>query len=319
MKTLITGFSGFIGSNLAERCINEGWEVDGVDDLSNGHREFVPNGMRNQFYCDFADKNILAYIKEKSYDVVFHLAAVPRVSYSVEHPVETFDVNVSKTLKLMDVCRGSIKRFVFASSSSVYGGADELPTPETHPKDPKSPYALQKSEIEEWLKLYCVQYGMDSVCLRFFNVFGKHAVAGVSPYATALSAWMSAIKLNKPMRSDGDGSQTRDLCYVDNVTDACVKAAAVQRTLRSVRLNVACAERTSNNEILQYLLKRYPKTTVVHAPWRAGDVMHTHADINETTRVINYRPTVKVWEGVERTCDWYDSNWHWIKDLKQGV
>ena len=172
-SVLLTGGAGFIGSNLAKALVNLGVNVDIVDNMSNGHIEFVPKGC-NLIVSDFSDDKVLQGVKSGKYDVVFHLAAIPRVSYSVEHPVETHETNVNATLKLMDACRGNINRFVFASSSSVYGGADVLPTPPSSPKNPKSPYALQKSIIEDYLNLYYSLYGMDSVSLRFFNVFGPN-------------------------------------------------------------------------------------------------------------------------------------------------
>ena len=303
MRVLITGGAGFIGSNLAKRCVDEGWTVDVVDDLSNGHREFVPPGIRDFFKSDFAQGTPVQRVKNGLYDVIFHLAAVPRVSYSVEHPIETNDVNVSRTLKLVHAARGNVKRIVFASSSSVYGGADVLPTPETHPKDPKSPYALQKSIIEDYLKMYSDLYGLDSACMRFFNVFGPNQL-GDSPYSTAVSAWMTAIMKGKPMRSDGDGTQSRDMCYVDNVADACVRAARHSEPLKASCFNVACGDRTTNNAILHHLLQRYPKATKVDAPWRPGDVMHTQADVSKAERVLGYTPLVRFWDGLDRTIAW---------------
>ena len=172
MRILVTGGAGFIGSNLARKCVEEGHDIDVVDNLSNGHISFVPHLLRtdNLYICNFDSKQILDKIRNKEYEVVVHLAAIPRVSYSVEHPLETNETNVSATLKLIDACKGNVKRFVFASSSSVYGGAENLPTEEKELKNPKSPYAFQKSIIEDYLKIYYDNFGLDSVSLRFFNV-----------------------------------------------------------------------------------------------------------------------------------------------------
>lgn len=314
-RILVTGAAGFIGSHVSQRVADAGIEVHGVDDMSNGHLEFVQPAVTLRI-ADFIHDSVIADIKAGDYDAVIHLAAVPRVSYSVEHPVETNDVNVSKTLKLMEACRGNVKRFVFASSSSVYGGADELPTHESSRKNPQSPYALQKSIIEDYLAMYGKLYGFDAIALRFFNVFGPRAL-GSSPYATAVSAWLTAIKNGKPMRSDGDGSQSRDMCYVDNVAEACYRAATVEGTFTSgTRLNVACGDRTTNKEIRDFLMSRYEGASYVDAPWRAGDVMHTQADISEAKKVLGYEPLVRFWDGLERTCEWYDENWAWAKGLK---
>jgi len=314
MHVLVTGGAGFIGSNLVKRCLDEGWDVDTVDDLSNGHLEFVPHGQA-VITKDFAHADVLHEIKQGRYDVIFHLAAVPRVSYSVEHPLETNHVNVSRTLALMDACRDNVKRFVFASSSSVYGGADILPTSENERKNPKSPYALQKSIIEDYLVLYRDLYKLDSVCLRFFNVFGPNQL-GDSPYSTAVSAWLTAIKKGIPLRSDGDGSQSRDMCYVDNVVDACVKAGNVSGLLNAECINVACGDRTTNRDIIIELGKRYPGAQVCNAPWRAGDVMHTQADVTKAQQLLGYVPLVRFWEGLDRTVKWYEDNWDWVGKMK---
>lgn len=328
MRVLVTGAAGFIGSHVVQRCLDEGWTVTGVDDLSNGHAEFLPVNMplsaehaayTSKSVCiqaDFSDDSILARIRNQQYDAVVHLAAVPRVSYSVEHPLETNDSNVTKTLKLIQACSlAKIDRFVFASSSSVYGGADQLPTPEHHRKNPKSPYALQKSIIEDYLRVYNELYGLDSACLRFFNVFGPHQL-GDSPYATAVSAWLTAIKKGVPMRSDGDGLQSRDMCYVANIADACTKAVKAERKLVASCFNVACGDRTTNKEILEALMKRYPGATYVAAPEREGDVKHTQADILKADAYLGYVPLVRFWKGFDLTCRWYDENWDTIKEMR---
>lgn len=321
-KVLITGCAGFIGSNLTNRCLREGWSVVGVDDMSSGHSDFLERYFQFDWEAflqkDFTSKEVSSLIKNCNFDAVIHLAAIPRVSYSVEHPLATHETNVTKTLELMQTCRGKVGRFVFASSSSVYGGADVLPTPVTYPRDPKSPYALQKSIIEDYLSLYYRLYNLDSVSLRFFNVFGPNQLGG-SPYSTAVSAWLTAIKSGRSMRSDGDGSQSRDLCYVDNVVDACMRAVTAKGPLGGQALNVACGDRTTNAEILKALVARYPEAQYHEARWRAGDVMHTRADISRTTEVLGYVPLVKFWDGLERTIEWYENNWNWISKLKGGV
>jgi len=311
VKVLVTGSAGFIGSNLFQRCHDEGWDVVGVDDLSNGNLEFLSSELQQAHDCciyDFTHFLLLEEIKSKRFDVVIHLAALPRVSYSVENPVLTNETNVTKTLTLLDACRGNVKRVVFASSSSVYGGALELPTKETALRNPRSPYALQKAIIEDYLLLYNELYGLDSACLRFFNVFGPNQL-GTSPYSCAVSAWMTAIKQDVPLRFDGDGTQTRDMCYVDNVVDACIKAAACPNPLKAERFNIACGDRVSNVDILASLRNRYPNLKVRNAPWRAGDVMHTCADVSKARQAFGYKPLVMFGEGLHRTVRWFEDNW----------
>ena len=314
-RVLLTGGAGFIGSNLAIELVNKGIDVDIVDDMSNGQLEFLPLNIRSKLLInDFSSDVVLNKIKTGVYDTVFHIAAVPRVSYSVEYPVETNDINVTKTLQLINACRDNIRRFVFASSSSVYGNTQSLPTITTIAKNPQSPYALQKSIIEDYLGLYYKLYGLDSVCLRFFNVFGPNQL-GNSPYSTAIGAWLTAIKFENLMRSDGDGSQSRDMCYVDNVVDVCIRAGETPDDLKAESINVACGDRTTNKEVLEYLLSKYPGAKYYNAEWRSGDVMHTLADISRTTELLGYQPLVRFWEGLDRTIQWYEENWDMIKRL----
>ena len=308
MRALVTGGYGFIGSNLTQSLIDLGWQVDVVDNMSNGHEEFLEDyvGRFKPWFLDFADPLVLAEIEiPHRYDYVFHQAAVPRVSYSVEHPGETTDNNVARTVKLMEACmKGGVKRFIFASSSSVYGGADTMPTPETEAKKPVSPYAMQKHHCEEYCQLFNHLYGFDSVCLRYFNVFGPNQY-GDSPYSTAVSAWCDAVKHGKPLRSDGDGEQTRDMCYIDNVVDANIKAALYRGKFAGDVFNVACQEQTSNNEILEWFKDYFDDIDIVHAPVRAGDVKHTCASIKKINTVLGYEPKVKFWGGLERTARWW--------------
>lgn len=310
MKTnaLVTGGCGFIGGHLVHRLVDLGWNVDVVDDLTSGTVKNVPEVLHEDhlWIHDFSSRHVLDLVSSGKYNVVFHLAAVPRVSYSVEHPLETHDNNVTKTIALIDAAKGHVNRFIFASSSSVYGGASVLPTPETHPKSPKSPYALQKSIVEDYLAMYSRLYAMDAASLRFFNVFGPRQ-RGDSPYSTAVAAWLTDIKLGRPMRSDGDGSQSRDMCYVDNVVDALVLAGSASGPLGGDVFNVACGDRTTNVEVLQYLKDRYPSATSYDAPWRVGDVMHTQADITKIKDLLGYTPGVRFWEGLDRTIAWYNA------------
>jgi UDP-N-acetylglucosamine 4-epimerase len=317
MRILITGGAGFIGSNLTAKCVENRHAVDIVDNLSNGHIAFVhPSVIENDrlYIADFSSDVILQKINNKSYDVVVHLAAQPRVGYSVEQPYETHQTNVTSTMKLLDACRNNIKRFVFASTSAVYGNVKELPTNENSEKNYQSPYALQKLIIEDYLRLYNKLYDFDSISLRFFNVFGPNQL-GNSPYATAVSSWINSIMKNESMRSDGDGTQSRDMCYVDNVVDACVRSILVEGKFAGETMNVACGERVTNKEILQYLIKKFPNAKSHDAPWRPGDVMHTQADITKISELLGYKPLVHFWEGLDITLDWYKQNWKKIKSL----
>lgn len=310
MKVLVTGGCGFIGSNLVARLWEEFHEVVCVDDMSgcrDDARSFMDSYPEVEFISNcFASDECLNRIKAKEFDFVFHVAAIPRVSYSVENPFLTTDTNINKTVKLMEACVGNVKRFIFSSSSSVYGGADELPTPVSCLKNPKSPYAWQKSCIEDLINVFCESYeGFDAVSLRYFNVFGPGQFGG-SAYSTAISAWCHAVKNGTPLRKDGTGEQSRDLCYVDNVVDVNVNAMLHKGDLKGARFNVACGDRTSNNEILEFFEKKFGKLEIETAPFRAGDVMHTLADISKTVEILNYKPTMRFWDGMQRTLRWWN-------------
>lgn len=325
-RALVTGGAGFIGSNLTHQLVADGWEVDVVDDMSNGRlsllaplnmRVFLP-GMADLFEekhtrekgqvfvheCDFAHASIIDRIKDKRYDVVFHQAAVPRVSYSVEEPVHTTDVNLLRSVALLHACVNNVKRVVIASSSSVYGGADEMPTKETSLRNPKSPYAMQKSVLEDYARLFGNLYGLDTVCLRYFNVFGPGQY-GDSPYSTAVSAWCNAIKDGKTLRSDGDGSQSRDMCFVDNVVSANILSATSNKKFAGESFNICCGDRTENRQILKHLTTLFSNIDIVNAPWRAGDVMHTQGDWSAAHDAFGYEPKVRFWEGLDRTLGWW--------------
>ena len=329
-KVLVTGGAGFIGSNLTRELVKQGYMVDIVDDMSNGHLELLdglklrhlPNSFFLQHYNNqtpdrpqeevvfvedsFASLGMLQHIYEKNYDFIFHQAAIPRVSYSVENPGETTDTNVSDTVRLFEASIDNVERIVFASSSSVYGGSEDLPIHESKKKDPLSPYAWQKSCIEDYAELCYALYKLDIVCLRYFNVFGP-GQHGDSPYSTAVSAWCHAIKNGKMLRSDGTGEQSRDLCYVDNVVAANILAAERSGLLRGRCYNIACGDRITNREILDYLNTNYD-ITVRDTPWRQGDVMHTQANIDRAIEELCYRPKVKFWDGFEKTLNWWGIN-----------
>ena len=335
-RALVTGGCGFIGSNLTKELVKQGWQVDVVDDMSNGHLELLeglkfkllPNSSfiyhfmdqmkgktqrsRNTVLViqdDFSAESLLEYIKTKSYDVIFHQAAVPRVGYSVDYPYETTVTNIAKTVALFNASQGNVKRIVNASSSSVYGGADKLPTKESeNKKNPKSPYAWQKSAIEDYSKICWNLYKLDIVNLRYFNVFGPGQY-GDSPYSTAVSSWCHAIKNGLECRSDGDGEQTRDMCYIDNVVSANILAAETDSFFAGLSFNIACGDRVSNNEILNYFKEKFGDSVKVkNAPERPGDVKHTQADIHLANVGFGYKPIVKFWEGLGKTIEWWGLN-----------
>lgn len=326
-KVLVTGGAGFIGSHLVKRLASAGHIVDVVDDMSNGFYENLEDlkprcllpGFVNLldkqterdptrvflFEDDFASPDMIARIQEYQYDVVFHLAAQPSVSYSVENPATTTDENLTKSVRLLETCKGIVKRVVVSSTCAVYGDAEMLPTREDAVRAPLSPYALQKACLEDFCKLFGALYGLDTVCLRYFNVFGPHQM-GSSPYSTVISAWCNAIADKRALRFDGDGSQSRDMCYVDNVVDANILAAFSAKQFRGECYNICGGLGTTNNAIFNYLKGRFPELEVKMAPKRPGDIMHALGDYSRARAELGYEPKVSFWEGLEKTLQWWE-------------
>jgi len=329
-KALVTGCCGFIGSHMTRLLVNSGWYVEGVDDLSNGDLSSledldfrtVPAPLVHMFdfdkstpepqsggllvvTSDFAAPEILSRVASGKYDVIFHFAANPRVEYSVQHPALTTHENVQKTVELMTAGIKNIDRFVFASSSSCYGNAKELPTTESCESNPESPYGLQKLVVEQFGKMYNQLYGMEFAALRFFNVYGP-GQDGTSPYSTAISAWCTRLKKGEPLRSDGDGTQTRDMVYVGDVASAMKSAADYKEDLGFQVFNVGNGEAFQNKEILEYLVSKFPDAEINHAPERAGDVKRTLGSIEKTSNMLGWKPQVQFWDGLNKTLSWWD-------------
>ncbi len=332
-KVLVTGGAGFIGSHLVKKLVSMGsYDVDVVDNLSSGSLEAL-EGL--DFRCvasgllpvyerseedsdpsqllvitgDFTDPNVLDRIKNTKYDLVFHLAANPRVSYSVENPTVTTEENVYKTVALFEMCQKSdVRRIVFSSSSSVYGNIEQLPTQEESAQTacPQSPYGLQKKICEDYAKLFFSLYGFDIVSLRYFNVYGPGQL-GNSAYATAISAWCNSLHFGKPLRSDGDGNQTRDMIFVEDVVHANILAAeAPRQSVAGKCFNIATGKSISNNEILDMFVSQFGDSiTIKTAPERPGDVKHTLACTTLSEEFLGFRAKTSFEEGIQKTWDWW--------------
>tara|TARA_A100001011_G_scaffold379234_1_gene444996 strand:+ start:15496 stop:16521 length:1026 start_codon:yes stop_codon:yes gene_type:complete len=329
-RALVTGCCGFIGSHLTRELSEAGWIVTGVDDLSNGDLsslqdkevEFrtVTANLLHLFEgkqqpsepgdvlvitSDFAIGPVLQRVHEGNYDVIFHLAAQPRVEYSVKFPAITTHTNVQKTIELMSAAIGKIERFVFASSSACYGDVLHLPTTENEAEDPLSPYGLQKLVVEQFGEMYNKLYDMDFVALRFFNAYGPGQL-GSSPYSTAVAAWCSKLSTNEPLRSDGDGEQSRDMVYVKDIAKAMIAVADHPAQIGFEVYNVATGDSVSNNQIISYLKELFPHATVTHAPEREGDVKHTLGSIDKIGDEIGWSPKKQFWDGLRKTLQWWE-------------
>lgn len=312
MKVAITGSAGFIGSNLVEGCLKKGWTVIGIDNLSTGSDEMADPirvmDLPGHYMFKKMDINDTDELTKtlSGCDTVFHLAALPRVSYSIDEPLTADYANAHGTLSVLEAARkAKVRRVVFSCSSSVYGGVAEFPTPETAPASPKSPYALHKQTGAEYCRLYSELHGLETVSLLYFNVFGKYQRAD-SAYATVIPAFFNAGMSRGTCRIDGDGEQSRDFAHVDNVVQANILAAEYSKPLLGERFNVACGETYTVNQCfdqVKELLSVGLKKTM--APPRLGDPRKSHADITKAKKILGYNPTVKFEEGMKMTAKWW--------------
>lgn len=310
---LVTGCAGFVGSNFVYQFAKQfpKTNIIGIDDFSTGRRENVVKSI--VFYeGSILDKKLLEsiFIKHRP-EYIFHFAALPRVSFSVQFPIETSEVNITGTICLLHLSsKYKAKRFMFSSSSSVYGGAKILPTKESQNlPNPQSPYALQKYVGEKYCKMFSELYGLDTVCLRYFNVYGPGQY-GDSAYSTVISAWLESIYFpnNKKAFLEGDGKQSRDFCYVDNVVLANILAMKAKEPLRGQEINVSHGERTSVKKVLE-LIEKYTKKKIdlEKRPDRIGDVRHTNGDISKARKLLGYKPIIKFEQGLKKTIEWFES------------
>jgi len=261
MKILVTGCAGFIGSNFTKQFKQRfpKAEIVGFDNFETGRRDAVSKDI--VFYeGSMTDEKFLEEIfKKHKPEYVFHFAYVPRVSYSVEFPFKTIQNNSCGTTLLLEKSKQhKVKRFIFSSSSSIYGGAKKLPTREKENfPDPKSPYALEKYCDELMCKIFSDLFGLDTVCLRYFNVFGPGQY-GDSPYSTVVSAWLTALydKKGRTPFLEGNGKQSRDFCYVDNVVEANILAMQSSKKFNGEAFNIAHGERTDLLKVKK-LLEKY--------------------------------------------------------------
>lgn len=302
---LVTGGAGFIGSNLVGALLENGAEVRVIDDLSTGRRENLSGKLRDLTFIhgDICDDEALGKaLRGVAY--VFHQAALPSVPRSIEDPLTVDAVNARGTLKmLLASLAAGVKRVVYASSSSVYGDSPSLPKLESMPVDPKSPYALSKYCGERYCQLFHALYGLETVSLRYFNVFGPRQDPG-SFYAAVIPRFISRILKGESITIFGEGKQTRDFTYVENVVHANLLAAERNEAAGEV-INIACGQRMSVMELAEAIMGRDRKRVeITWAPPRPGDVRDSLASIEKAKRLLGYRPVVSAREGLRRTISW---------------
>jgi UDP-glucose 4-epimerase len=309
-KYLVTGAAGFIGRSIAAELLASGESVRGIDNFSTGKRENLAGLEAMEFIeADLNDANACAKAC-RGIDAVFHEAAIPSVPRSVVNPIETNDANVSGTLQLLVAARDAkVRRVVYAGSSSAYGDAPCLPKHEAMLPDPISPYAVSKLTGEFYMKSFYRVYGLETVIIRYFNVFGPYQDP-TSHYSGVLARFSLQMLAGKQPTIFGDGEQSRDFTYIQNVVRANLLAAQAPADQVAGRVfNVATASRITLNETVKILrqLTGY-KGDVTYAPERAGDIKHSLADMSLARKHLGYEVEVDFREGLRRTVEWYKSS-----------
>ncbi len=300
---LVTGGAGFIGSSIAEKLLASGERVRILDDFSTGRRSNV-EGLKGE--VEIVEGSIVdAAIVEramKGVEVVFHEAAIPSVARSVDEPQASMLANVQGTTVVLDAARhAKVRRLVFAASSSAYGDTPTLPKVETMTPAPLSPYAISKLTGEQLLKVFSALYGIETLSLRYFNVFGPRQDPN-SQYAAVIPNFIKAAMAKTRPTVFGDGEQTRDFCFIDNTVNANLLAAGTKNKLTGQVVNIACGERISLNTLLEHIsAESGHELDAIYEPTRAGDVRDSLASIDAARELIGYEPTVDVRAGLEKT------------------
>jgi UDP-glucose 4-epimerase len=306
---LVTGGAGFIGSHLARRLVADGAAVRVVDNLSTGNLARLEdvNSSIEFIEGDLADEGFGDQILQ-GIDYVFHQAAVPSVQRSVLDPLTTNRANVTATLNLLESCRRArVRRFMYAASSSAYGDTEVLPKRETMAPNPLSPYALQKWVGEHYCKLYYDLYGLETVSLRYFNVFGPSQDPD-SQYSAVIPKFIRAMLANEPVTVYGDGEQSRDFTYVDNVVEANLLAMRANGAVGKV-FNIGCGEQITLNRLIRVLEKILSTRAIVnYTDPKVGDVRHSVADVGLARRVLGYQHNISFEMGLRKTVEWMKRN-----------
>jgi UDP-glucose 4-epimerase len=300
---LVTGGAGFIGSSIAEKLLESGDTVRILDDLSTGRRQNleVLRGKVEVFEGTVCDPEMVARVM-RGVEVVFHQAAIPSVARSVDNPVASMIANVQGTTTVFEGARrAGVKRVVYAASSSAYGDTPTLPKVETMPSVPLSPYAVSKLCGEQLARVYAHLHKMETLSLRYFNVFGPRQDPN-SQYAAVIPNFVTAALTGRRPVVHGDGEQTRDFCFIDNTVSANLLAAATANRLSGESINIACGERTSLNELLRLIGEETgTKPDAEYRDKRPGDVRDSLAAIDAARALIGYEPRVRIREGLKRT------------------
>jgi nucleoside-diphosphate-sugar epimerase len=308
MNYLVTGGAGFIGSNLVDRLIKEGHFVTVIDNFAAGKEENIATHKNNPNFklvrksiCE----DLTEMFKEGKFDAVFHFAALPRVQFSLQFPRETHEANINGTFNLLEFCRQfGVKRFIFSSSSTVYAGNKELPLIETMTPKPLCPYGLHKLAGEEYCKLYAIVYGMETVSLRYFNAYGpKQDPKG--NYALLVPKFIDMIRQGETPTITGDGNQTRDFTYVDDIVEANILAAnTTNKECFGNVFNIGAGNNVSVNYVAEEIIKLSGKEIKpIHGP-AVIEARDTLANHDKATKMLGWEPKIVFKEGLKRTWDY---------------
>jgi UDP-glucose 4-epimerase len=308
VSCLVTGGAGFIGSSLVRALLARGDSVRVIDNFFSGKRENLADVAKHVELIegDVRDEAALARALA-GVELVFHEAAIPSVPRSLVDPIASHEANATGTLKLLrEAKRAGVRRVVYAASSSAYGDTPTLPKIETMRPAPLSPYAVSKLTGELYCQVFAGAYGLETVCLRYFNVFGPHQDPA-SEYAAVIPRFVTAGLAGKRVSIFGDGTQSRDFCYIDNTVEANLSAGSAPAAEASGRVfNVACGLATSLNDVARQIGEILGKPLAVdYAPPRVGDVKHSLADITAARTHLGYRAAISFSEGLSRTVRWY--------------
>lgn len=309
---LVTGGAGFIGSNLCEAVLDLGYEVRCLDDLSTGRQENVDALVGREGYTfikgDICDLDMCVAAAD-GVNYVLHQAAWGSVPRSIEFPLLYEEINIGGTLNMMEAAhRAGVCKFVYASSSSVYGDEPNLPKREGHEGNVLSPYALTKQTDEEYGRLYAQLYGLDTYGLRYFNVFGRRQDPN-GAYAAVIPKFIKQLLAGEAPTINGDGQQSRDFTYIDNVIEANLKACLAPSEVAGEVFNVAYGDREYLIDIYRTLADALgTDIEPVFGPDRAGDIRHSHADITKARTLLGYDPSFSFADGIRLAIEWYRDN-----------
>ncbi len=334
-RWLVTGVAGFIGSNLLEALLLLDQKVVGLDNFSTGYQhnlEEVKEGVGATAWLNFSfikgDIRQLEVCRDActGVDYVLHQAALGSVPRSIEDPIRTNESNISGFLNLLVAARdASVRRFIYAASSSTYGDHPDLPKTEAVIGRPLSPYAVTKYVNELYAEVFARCYGLGSIGLRYFNVFGPRQDPN-GAYAAVIPQWFAALIRNQTLHINGDGETSRDFCFIENVVQANLLAALAENPEAVNQVyNVAINERTSLNQLYEMmralLVEEFPRLRShkpVYEDFRKGDVLHSQADVSKAGKMLGFEPTHRIGEGLKQALDWYISHLA-LEDEKIGA